>query len=239
MRFTKLLGAVAALLAAALIGGTLINLAFAGSSPNPSSSSISGTGSGAPGEANLAANAAKYCQVFMDRFASNLGVQSSGLLPAAKDAATKAVDAAVTAGDLTKAMGDKIKAAIASANGNACGLLSGRFGFGKHGMRPGARLHADLLGAAATALKLDRATLRQKLEAGSTLKQVATAQKVDYAAVTKAVLDAAKTDLDAAVKAGRITAAQETQRLSTLSTALANGTFGTEKREAAEKPGDN
>ncbi|PZR64640.1 MAG: hypothetical protein DLM71_02035 [Chloroflexi bacterium] len=240
MKFTKVFGAVAALIAAALIGGTLINMAFAGSAPATSSSgSISGGTGGSAANPAARANAAKYCQVFLDRFATNLGVQSSALLPAAKDAATKAVDAAVAAGDLTTAIGDKIKAAIASASGNACGLLNGRFGFGKHGFGAGARLHADLLGAAATSLKLDRATLRQKLEAGSSLKQIATAQTVDYGVVTKAVIDAATKDLDAAVAAGKITKAQETRRLAQLNAALASGTFGVEKREGMEKPGDN
>jgi hypothetical protein len=209
MRSAKLLGAAGALIAAALVGGTLIGSVFAQSSPTPTVDT---------------AKDAAYCQTFLDTFASKLGVSADALLPAAKAAATAAVDAAVAAGDLTAEVGAEMKTRIEAADGNGCALLGARFGHFAH--KVGRHVFTgDLLGAAAGALKLSPDALTSELRSGKSLKEVATAQSVDYATVSKAVLDAAKAELDKAVAAGNLTQDRADQMLSRLSDAVASGDF--------------
>lgn len=211
MRTAKLLGAAGALIAAALVGGTLIGSALAQSSPGASPAT--------------AAKDAAYCQTFLDTFASKLGVSKGALLPAAKAAAVAAVDAAVKAGDLSADVAAAAKTRINAATGDGCALLGARFG---HLGEKAAGRHVftrDLVSAAAGALKLTPDALTTQLRAGKSLKDVATAQKVDYAAVSKAVADAAKADLDKAVAAGSLTRARADEMLSRLNAALASGDF--------------
>jgi hypothetical protein len=217
MRTAKLLGAAGALIAAALVGGTLIGSALAQSSPSPT------TGT---------AKKAAYCQTFLDTFASKLGVPSDALLPAARAAATAAVDAAVKAGDLTADVGAAMKTRIAAADGDGCALLGARFG---HFARKVGRhvLGGDLLDAAAGTLKLSTEALTTELRSGKSLKEVAAAHSVDYATVSKAVLDAAKADFDKAVAAGNLTQDRADQMLSRLSDALSNGSFPKGKHHGA------
>ncbi|MEP6680939.1 MAG: hypothetical protein ABJB65_05610 [Chloroflexota bacterium] len=210
MRTAKLLGAAGALIAAALVGGTLIGSALAQSSPGASPAT--------------AANNAAYCQTFLDTFASKLGVSKEALLPAAKAAAVAAVDAAVKAGDLTADVAAAAKTRINAATGDGCALLGARFGH--LGEKAGRHvLTGDLVSAAAGALKLTPDALTTQLRAGKSLKDVAAAQKVDYATVSKAVSDAAKADLDKAVAAGNLTRARADEMLSRLNAALASGDF--------------
>lgn len=209
MRTAKLLGAAGALIAAALVGGTLIGSAFAQSSPGPATGTTKG---------------AAYCQTFLDTFASKLGVSSDALVPAAKAAATAAVDAAVAAGDLTAELGAAMKTRIEAAKGDGCALLGARFGqfahkVGRHVVK------GDLLDAAAGALKLSSDALTTELRSGKSLKEVAAAHSVDYATVSKAVLDAAKADFDKAVAAGNLTQDRADKMLSRLSNALSSGDF--------------
>jgi hypothetical protein len=209
MRTAKLLGAAGALIAAALVGGTLIGSVFGQSSPTPTVDTTKD---------------AAYCQTFLDVFASKLGVSTDALLPAAKAAATAAVDAAVAAGDLTAEVGAEMKTRIEAADGNGCALLGAGFGHFAH--KVGRHVFTgDLLDAAAGVLKLSTDALTTELRSGKSLKEVAAAQSVDYATVSKAVLDAAKADLDKAVAAGNLTRERADQMLSRLSDALASGDF--------------
>src|SRR4026207_382529 len=83
----KTLGIAGGLVAAALVGGTLISAALAApSAPGPRSSG-----------ADLANG--EYCQAWQEAFAKELGVSVDDLLPAAKAASTAAIDAAPAAGD--------------------------------------------------------------------------------------------------------------------------------------------
>lgn len=211
MKTAKLMGAAGALLVAALVGGTLIrNVAAespaASSAPSPD------------------ASGAQYCQTFYAALAKNLGVAVSALEPAAKSAADSTIDAAVANGDLSAAMADAMKKRIADANGHGCTLLAARFhrmhsGILKNGFR------LDLGGAAATALKMEPAALRDALRKGSSLQDVAKTQGVDYATVSKAVHDAAKADLDKAVTAAKLSAEREKSILDRLDAALQAGTW--------------
>jgi hypothetical protein len=93
----KTLGIAGGLVAAALVGGTLISAALAApSSPN---SSASGT--------DLADG--QYCETWQKAFADALGVSVDDLLPAAKAASIAAIDAAVAAGDLSEERATALK----------------------------------------------------------------------------------------------------------------------------------
>lgn len=184
MRFTRLLGAAGALIAAALVGGTLIGSAFAADETDMTD-----------------ASGGAYCQTFLDAFAAELGVTRDEVTAAGKTAASAAIDAAVGAGDLSEERAADLRERIDAAEGDGCGLLHPfRAGFG-HGWARGF-LSADVLEAAADALGLERADLVGQLGDAGSLEAVATAQAVDYATVKSAVLDAAQADLDAAVENG-------------------------------------
>jgi uncharacterized protein YidB (DUF937 family) len=221
MRSLKSLGLVGALLASALVGGTVMSVVLA----HPAAPAVSDATPDA-----VDADAGAYCQTFLDEFAKQLGVDESALLPAAKAAANAAIDKAVADGTLSKDFADKIKERIANANGNACAVLGAKWrGLIEKGVQSG--IGQDLFQAAANALHLSTPDLKSKLKDGQSLKQIAQDQKVDYAAVTTAVHNAAKADLDKLVAAGKLTQEQENQILDRLDQALkdgklANGHFG-------------
>ena len=75
MRSLKILGLVGALLASALVGGTLMSVVLA----RPGSPSTPGNTPSA-----IDSDSGAYCQTFLDEFAKQLGVDESALLPAAK-----------------------------------------------------------------------------------------------------------------------------------------------------------
>ena len=92
------------------------------------------------------------------------------------------------------------------------------------GMRPG-RVRADLLGAAANALGMDKAALITALRSGDSLQKITSDHGKSYADVSKAIHDAAKANLDALVAAKKLTQAREDAILAQLDKALADGTF--------------
>jgi hypothetical protein len=221
MRSLKVLGLVGALLASALVGGTLITVVVA----HPGAPSASGNT-----PVTVDGDTGEYCQTFLDEFATQLGVDESALLPAAKAAANATIDKAVADGKISKELGDQLKARIAGANGNGCALLGANWrGLLQRGVK--FEIGQDLFQAAADALHLSTADLTSKLKDGQSLKQIAQDQKVDYATVTTAVHNAAKADLDKLVAAGKLTQDRENQILDRLDQALkdgklANGHFG-------------
>ncbi|MEX0626532.1 MAG: hypothetical protein WD402_08305 [Chloroflexota bacterium] len=209
MKNTKTLGIAGGLVAAALVGGTLISAALAAPS--------------APGASASAANLAngEYCEAWQAAFADQLGVSVDDLLPAAKAASIAAIDAAVAAGDLTEERATALKDKIAAADGsNACRFFGHPFARGGHG--PKAHFGGPLLSVAAEALGIEPGELKQALRSGDSLQDVATAQGKDYDTVSQAILDAAKTRLDAAVAEG-LDQARADEILSKLDEALASG----------------
>jgi uncharacterized protein YidB (DUF937 family) len=216
MKRLKIVGFAGALVASAVIGGTLMSVVMAHpGAPTATSDNRS---------VAVDTKGAAYCQTFLDEFAKQLGVQESALLPAAKAAADAAIDKAVANGDLPKAIGDAMRKRIANANGDGCGLFGARFGrLFKHTVKAG--IHLDLAQAAATSLHLTVDQLKTKIKGGESLKEIAKDQNVDYATVTAAIESAAKTDLDKLVKAGTITQEREKTMLDRLDQALKNGKF--------------
>ncbi len=214
MKNLKTLGIAGGLVAAALVGGTLISAVAAA----PSGSAPTTETAADP------ADAARYCALWQKTFADELGVSVDALVPAAKAATIATIDAAVTAGDLPADVADRMKAQIDKADGDGCRLLGAAFhGFTRHAAR--ADLRFDMVGAAATALGMEKADLVKALRDGDSLKTIAADKGKDYADVTKAIHDAAKVDLDALVTADKLTQARADAILAQLDKALADGTF--------------
>ena len=145
--------------------------------------------------------------------AKQLGVDASKLDAALKKALSNRVDAAVQAGQLTKAQGDELKTRIAAGEVPLIGVGRGLEG-GKHsgiGHRVGG------LDAAAGYLGLTEEALKTSLGNGSTLAEIAAEQGKSVAGLKEALVTEAKTDLAQAVQDGRMTAAQQTEMLADLS----------------------
>jgi uncharacterized protein YidB (DUF937 family) len=157
--------------------------------------------------------------------AKQLGVQPSQLSSALKKALENRIDAAVAAGQLTKAQGNELKQRIES---NDFPLVAPRLGhdgfdhhgFGYHGF-PG-------LDAAASYLGLSEDALHSQLESGKTLAQVAKDQGKSVDGLVAALKAELKQHLDGAVADGRLTKAQADRILSNADSrlmALVNGKF--------------
>jgi len=174
-------------------------------------------------------------KAIIDDAAKQLGVKPSDLDAALKQALKNRVDAAVKAGRLTKAEGDRIKARIDA--GDVPFLFPGRRGFGfkrdgfhHHGLRG----HGPDLDAAASYLGLSEAELRTQLDGGKTLAQVAKDKGKTVDGLVDAMLADKKKRIDAAVAAGKITKAQGDEFVAGLKarvTDLVNGRFPSHNHE--------
>lgn len=183
MHLTKVLGACGALIAAAIVGGTLIGPAVAAD------------------ETDATGDAGAYCETFLEVFAAELGVTRDEVTAAGKSAATQAIDAALAAGDLSEERAAALRERIEAATGEQCGLLAPfRAGFG-HGWARGF-LSADVLDAAAGALDIERSELIGQLRDAGSLQALAEELGVSYGEVTASVLDSVRGDLEAAVSEG-------------------------------------
>jgi hypothetical protein len=218
----KTVGLAGALVAAALIGGTLMSAVFAA---DPSPATTTPDSSAEPGKVRDS----KYSDAFLDKLASELGVERSALGPATLAASTAAIDAAVAAGDLTADQAAALKARLAALEDPA--VLLARPGFG-HGPRghggPGRGIGfglglADATDAAATALKLDKAALIEAVRGGKSLKEIAADQNVDYATVSNAILEVVKTHLADEVADQDLTQARADDILAKVTAWLAAG----------------
>lgn len=153
-------------------------------------------------------------KAILDDAAKQLGIPSSKLSDALKQALANRVDAAVAAGRLTKAQGDALKQRI---NSGDFPLFEGvhERGFGHHGF-------IGKLDAAATYLGLTVDQLHTQLENGKTLAQIAQDQGKSASGLVDALVGEAKKHLDAAVAAGRLTKAQATEMLDGLRTRISS-----------------
>jgi len=195
MRYAKVLGAAGALITAALVGGTLIGSTLAVGEEDGDS---------------RRADAAAYCDTFMDSLASELGTTRDGLVTAGQTAANAAIDAAVAAGDITEERATRMRERVAAADGEGCAWFGrGGFGGGGHGPRgpghAGGVIRGEALEAAADALGLEASDLPAAIRDAGSMEALATAEGVAYADVKTAVLAAVQSDLGTAVADGRIT----------------------------------
>jgi|tagenome__1003787_1003787.scaffolds.fasta_scaffold20987437_7 hypothetical protein len=157
--------------------------------------------------------------------AGQLGVTSTKLSDALKQALENQVDAAAKAGTITQAQATEMKSRIEAGQVPLVGLGpgGGGHGFGHHGGRPGAGLDA-----AATYLGVTRSQLMTQLQSGKSLADVAKANDKSVDGLVAAMVADAKQHIAADVKAGRLTEAQQTQILSDLQqhvTDMVNGTM--------------
>jgi hypothetical protein len=185
-------------------------------------------------------------QAIINDAAGQLGVQPAQLSDALKKAYENRVDAAVAAGQLTKAQGDAIKAQLEA--GNVPLVLPG-IGFRNGGGPgpwggPGAMHDMRGLDAAASYLGLSQSELMTKLQSGKSLADIAKDQGKSVDGLVNALVNDAKTHLDQAVKDGKLTQAQEDQILSQIKqhiTDFVNGTapkgFGPSFRGGSGFPG--
>jgi len=168
--------------------------------------SVAVAGGGAAVAATQFDNPRRESQAVLNDAAKQLGVQPSELSAALKKALENRVDAAVAAGRLTKEQGDELKQRIAAGD---LPLLAGPRPFGHDSglFPPMARLDA-----AASYLGIEEQQLKQRLNAGQTLANVAKARGKSVDGLVSALVDAAKKELDEAVADGRLTK-QRQQRL--------------------------
>ena len=159
-------------------------------------------------------------QAFLNDAAGRLGVTSSKLEDALKQAAIDRVDAALAAGRITKDEADAMKAAIDSG---ALPLGAGP-GFEMHGGVHGLR---GILDASAAYLGVTTEQLRTQLDSGKSLADVAKAQNKSVDGLKQAIIASLQSKLDQAVKDGRLTSDEEGQILTKLKAHiddLVNGT---------------
>jgi hypothetical protein len=166
-------------------------------------------------------------KALIDDAAGRLNVSPTALTDALKKAVEDRVDAAVQAGNLTKAQGDALKQkidAITYPNFNLGGVLPG-LGRGRLPVVPGARpmmpgmpgmpgirglggVFGAGLGAATDYLQITQAQLRTELASGKSLAEIATAHGKTADGLVTALTTAAKKQIEAAVTSGKLSRAQ-------------------------------
>jgi hypothetical protein len=168
---------------------------------------LSALGAGAAVAASQDTSPSSESKAVIDDAAKQLGIPSSKLSDALKQALSDRVDAAVAAGRVTKVEGDALKARIQSDD---FPLFGGPHrGFGHFGF-------IGRLDSAAAYIGITEAQLRTELENGKSLAQIAKARGKSVDGLIDALVAAAKNKLDEAVSSGRLTKDQETEMLSVL-----------------------
>jgi hypothetical protein len=186
---------------------------------------------GAAGIAVLGGGGAAYAvnksndndrQAFLGDVAKRLNVTPDKLNSALKGAFEDRLAAAVKAGRLTQAQADKIKKQVEQNGGPPVLGPPGARGFGAGGPRllhrfggPGGPVH-DGIDAAAKYLGLTDKQLLGKLKAGKSLADVAGDQSKSVDGLKSAIKGSVKSYLDQAVKAKKLTQAQEDKILGNL-----------------------
>ena len=197
MRLMRSITIGGGLIAAAIIGGTLIG--------NAAARSGAGTIEGTPLVAEVGDGT--YCDLYLDTLAAELGVDAAELAPAAQTAAAATITAMIEDGEVPADVGQRMLDRLADADGTGCAALGIRFAHGLHAAGVADWLQ-DASAAASDALGIEPRDLRQRMRAGSSLSDIASDEGIAYATVRDAVLEATQADLDAAVEAERLTQAR-------------------------------
>ena len=199
---------------------------------------VGGAGAGVAATKLATNSPSEESKAIVNDAAKNLGVEPSKLSAALKKAFEDRIDAAVADGRLTKAQGAELKQRIESGELP----LFGAPGFGHGSGGPHGFFHG--LDAAASYLGLTEAQLHSRLESGKTLAEIAKAQGKSVDGLKAALVKDAKAKLDAAVKAGRLSSAEEQRILADLQQHvddLVNGTlpdrFATARAASASATG--
>ncbi len=194
--------------------------------------SVAAAGAGGAIAATQSGSPKQESQAVLNDAAKRLGVTPKALSEAFKSALADRIDAAVAAGRLTKKEADAIKARIRSGPFPPFLGPPGPFGgprldfkFGPFGVHAG----VDPLSASASYIGVTQAQLREQLQAGKTLAQVARSHGKSADGLVQALVAGAEKRLDAAVSAGRLTKSQEQSILAEIKehvTAFVNGRPG-------------
>lgn len=241
MSMIRLAGFGSALVLSALIGGTIIGSVAAHTLPGTKDAAPAVAAAAqaqiqvaaVPTGAVAAETAGKYCETFLKAYAAALGVDASDFGPAAAKAAESTIDAAVAAGDLTKAQSERLRTRLKAIDLGSCPGFADRIGQA----RPAAGVLRDGVEAVAVALKMTPPELRAQLKDGKSLKDIAAAKGVPYETVKAAAVAAVKTKLDAAVAAGTIKQARADRILARLERNLADGRLRNERPASSTTPG--
>jgi AraC-like DNA-binding protein len=164
-------------------------------------------------------------QAFLNDVAKRLNVSPQRLTAALKAALIDRLNAAVKEGRLTQAQANAIEHRL--QQGGRVPFLLGPPGMG---LRPGGPRgffggpaqagRVGPLAAAATYLGLSDTTLRNELQSGRSLAQIAKSKGKSTAGLERAMVASVKAKLDRAVASGIVTKSQEQQILSRLSSSL-------------------
>ena len=201
---------VAAATGAAVAGVAVVTTVAATGAASPSPSPSPSPSSSSTTQA--------YCDRFVGHIASNLGKSQDQVNKAISDALTQTLNDAVKNGDLTQKQADAIKARLGNGRVCAAGVEKGIGAIGGIGrigklpdLNPGARMNIAgiSLSDIASALGISQQELRQDLESGKTLKDIAASRGMDEAAFRAKLATAVKADLDKRVAAGDLTQSQE------------------------------
>jgi len=201
---------VAAAAGAAVAGVAVVTTVAATGAASPSPSPSPSPSSSSTTQA--------YCDRFVGHIASNLGKSQDQVNKAISDALTQTLNDAVKNGDLTQKQADAIKARLGNGRVCAAGVEKGIGAIGGIGrigklpdLNPGARMNIAgiSLSDIASALGISQQELRQDLESGKTLKDIAASRGMDEAAFRAKLATAVKADLDKRVAAGDLTQSQE------------------------------
>lgn len=140
-------------------------------------------------------------EAFFDSLAEHLGISTEELEDAAKAAATEQVDAALEEGRITEEEAERLKERI--QQGDAPFLFGPPFFGGPH--HHGGAVLGMKLEAAAEYLSLTNAELRERLEEGQSLAEIARAEDKSVDGLKRALVDDAERRLNEAVEDGELT----------------------------------
>ena len=186
---------------------------------------VAAAGGGVAVAASGGSSPSQESKAVIDDAAKQLGIPSSKLSDALKQALVNQVDAAVAAGRLTKEQGAELKQRLESGD---FPLIGGLHREGGH--------HLGFFGgldAAAAYIGVTEAQLRTQLENGKSLAQVAKDHGKTADGLVAALVADAKQKLDKAVSAKRITQDQADEMLTRLKQRIAdlvNATGGAGQR---------
>jgi hypothetical protein len=180
-----------------------------------------------------AADHAAEQKAFLDDVAKRLNVTRDQLDAAVKGAAEARIDAAVKDGKLTQEQGEAAKKRLANGVPMLGGPILGGRPHGPGGPGFGERRGFGLgfgFEGAASYLGLTEAQLREQLQDGKSLADVAKAQNKDVAGLKAALKANVTKKLDEAVKDGHLTEAQKTRILADVDDRLDDVINGTPPR---------
>ena len=150
---------------------------------------------------------------FVESLAEHLGVSTDELQDAAKAAAIDQVDAALADGRITEEQAEELKERI--EEGDSPLFFGPRF-FGGPGVHHGGAVFVNVLDAAAEYLGLSDDELRERLEEGRSLAEIARAEDKSVDGLEQALLDEAEERLDQAVRDEELTRKQTDEMLERL-----------------------